>query len=134
MKKILLFTLVTLFSVGLFAQTTENQTENTAEITFAKVEHSYGIIEQGANGTCEFEFTNTGKDPIVLTNVQASCGCTTPEWPREPIKSGEKSKIVVKYNTNSVGSFRKTIRVFSNAKTNPVVLTISGEVKPKTQS
>jgi hypothetical protein len=133
MKKILL-TLSALFLVGLVnAQTTEIKEEAPkGEITFVTLEHDYGTMEFDANGTCVFEFANTGKVVLTLDNVQASCGCTAPEWSKEPIKPGDKGKITVKYNTKNPGTFQKTIRVFSNASVSPVVLTIKGEVKPQT--
>jgi len=134
MKQILLL-LSSLFFVGMLsAQTTETkQEEIKGEITFAVLEHNYGTIEYDANGTCEFEFTNTGKVVLTLNNVQASCGCTAPEWSKEPIKPGEKGKIIVKYNTKIAGTFQKSIKVFSNATVSPVVLIIKGDVKPKVQ-
>jgi len=137
MKKIILSISAILFVGMLSAQTTQTvqsvQEEPKTEITFASLEHNYGTIEYDANGTCEFEFTNTGKIALVLNNVQASCGCTTPEWTKEPVKPEEKGKITVKYNTKNVGPFQKTIRVYSNATVSPVILTIKGEVKPQAQ-
>lgn len=119
----------------LSAQTTETVvSEDKGEMTFASLEHNYGTIEFNGNGTCEFEFTNTGKIVLVLNNVQASCGCTAPEWSKEPIKPNEKGKITVKYNTQIAGPFQKLIRVYSNAASNPITLTIKGEVKPQVQS
>ncbi len=134
MKKILL-SLSALFIAGmLHAQTPEvQQKANKANITFASLEHNYGIVEWDSNGTCVFEFTNNGKEVLTLTNVQASCGCTAPEWSKEPIKPGEKWKITVKYNTKIPGMFQKQIRVSSNATEEPIVLTIKGEVKPQAQ-
>lgn len=134
MKKIILSVSAILLFGMLSAQTTETPvTTNTGEITFKTLEHNYGTVEFNANGTCEFEFTNTGKVALILNNVQASCGCTTPDWSKEPIKPGDKGKITVKYNTQIPGPFQKQIRVFSNAATNPVVLVIKGEVKPQAQ-
>jgi hypothetical protein len=139
MKKIL-FSLSALFLIGMVnaqttgtTQVTQPVDETKTEITFTSLEHNYGTIEFDANGTCEFEFTNTGKVALTLSNVQASCGCTAPEWSKEPIKPGEKGKITVKYNTKLPGTFQKTIKVFSNSTVSPVVLTIKGEIKPKTQ-
>ncbi len=131
MKKIA-FTFIALFlGTFLFAQEKTPAVENKAEITFAKTVNDYGTIEQASNGTCEFEFTNTGKEALTLFNVQASCGCTAPEWSKEPVNPGSKGKIVVKYNTNGIGKFQKSITVYSNAKNNPTILTIKGEVVPK---
>jgi hypothetical protein len=99
-----------------------------SDINFEETVHDYGTIEKGANGDCEFNFTNTGDEPLILSNVQASCGCTTPSWPREPIAPGEKGAIKVHYDTQRVGGFNKTITVTSNGKTDRVVLRISGTV------
>jgi len=140
MKKIILSISAILFVGMLSAQTTQTtqtvqavQEEPKTEITFTSLEHNYGSIEYDANGTCEFEFTNTGKIALVLVDVKASCGCTAPEWSKEPIKPGDKGKIIVKYNTKNVGPFQKTVRVLSNATVSPVILTIKGEVKPQAQ-
>jgi hypothetical protein len=102
-----------------------------AEIAFTENEHNFGEIEQGGNGTYEFEFKNTGTDPLIINSVQATCGCTTPKWTNEPVNENSTGKISVKYNTQIIGKFTKTIRVYSNAKTPTVVLKIKGVVKPK---
>lgn len=134
MKKLIL-SISAIFFFGMLSAQTEQTTtvEEKGEINFVSLEHNYGTVEFNANGSCEFEFTNTGKIVLVLNNVQASCGCTAPEWSKEPIKPGDKGKITVKYNTMIPGPFQKQIRVYSNAATNPVVLTIKGEVKPQQQ-
>ncbi len=134
MKRILL-SISTIFIFGMLsAQTTETTVnEPKGEISFASLEHDYGSVDFNGNGTCEFEFTNTGKVILMLNNVQASCGCTTPDWSKEPIKPGDKGKITVKYNTQIPGPFQKQIRVYSNAAVNPVVLTIKGGVKAQVQ-
>ena len=125
----LLFISVAAFNV--FSQEEINSYQDTKdipEIYFENTTHNYGTIEHNGNGICEFTFKNTGKESLLLTNVKASCGCTTPTWPKEPIKKGKKGIIVVKYNTKITGSFTKTIRVYSNAKTSPVTLKITGTV------
>ncbi len=101
------------------------------EITFESLVHDYGQIMQGDNGVCEFVFKNTGKADLLLTNCRSSCGCTVPEWPKDPIPAGKKATIKVKYNTNRIGAINKTITVESNAVNNRVVLTIKGNVSPK---
>ena len=112
---------------------TNQDTQDIPEIYFENTTHDFGNIEYNGDGICEFTFKNTGKEPLLLTNVKASCGCTTPTWPKEPIKHGKKGTIVVKYNTKITGAFTKTIRVYSNAKTNVVTLKITGTVsKPNT--
>ena len=107
--------------------------DTTLVITFESLVHDYGTIQQGADGSCEFVFANTGKTPLVLSNVRASCGCTVPTWPKEPILPGAKSSIKVVYNTNNVGNFQKAITVNSNAKNAEVILTIKGNVEAKKQ-
>lgn len=109
------------------------QSDTTLVISFEKTVHEYGTIEQGSDGGAEFVFTNSGKTPLVLSNVRASCGCTVPTWPKEPILPGAKSSIKVVYNTNLVGNFHKSITVNSNAKNSEVVLSIKGNVVAKKQ-
>lgn len=75
-----------------------------------------------------FEFKNNGKTPVIITGVQTSCGCTAAEKPTEPIAKGKSSKIVVTYDTKRVGNFTKTITVTTNASTEPIILTITGNV------
>lgn len=132
MKKIILSLLViSLGAINVFSQeeiNTNQDTKNMPEIYFKNTTHDYGTIEKNANGICEFTFKNTGKEPLLLTNVRASCGCTTPTWPKEPIKKGKKGTIIVKYNTRIIGGFTKFITVYSNAKTTPVKLKITGKV------
>ncbi len=102
-----------------------------ADIKMDKLTHDYGTIQQGGNGECEFKFTNNGKEPLVITNCQGSCGCTVPQWPKEPILPGKSSVIKVKYDTNRVGGIYKTVTINSNAKSGNVVLTIKGTVEAK---
>lgn len=102
-----------------------------ADIKMDKLTHDYGNIVQGGNGECEFKFTNNGKEPLVITNCQGSCGCTVPQCPKDPILPGKSSVIKVKYDTNRVGGIYKTVTVNSNAKSGNVVLTIKGNVEAK---
>jgi hypothetical protein len=103
---------------------------NGAEMTFESEVIDYGTIEHNANGLREFKFKNTGKEPLIISNGVGSCGCTVPEWPKEPIKPGASGVIKVKYATDRVGAFEKTITLTSNAKTPSKVLKIKGTVKP----
>jgi len=129
MKRYIFIVLFSLLTInGLFSQSGQPAAKDS--IKFDKTTFDYGTIAQGSSGLCEFKFINTGKSPIVLSNVTASCGCTTPEWPKNPVKPGEAGTVKVKYNTQIIGHFGKTITVFSNAVNSPVVLQILGEVKP----
>jgi hypothetical protein len=95
---------------------------------FKTEEHSFGNIPEGPSVSYDFEFTNIGKEPIILSNVQASCGCTTPTWPKEPITPGKSGKITATYSTQGrPGPFTKTITVTSNVGSK--VLKISGTVE-----
>ena len=121
------------FAIISKAQTTDTKTKtnvdaHSSEIYFSETVHDYGTIKKGADGTCEFTFKNTGDEPLVLSNVKASCGCTIPTWPKDPILPGKSNVIKVVYDTKRVGLINKTITVMSDAKTNPVVLTIKGTV------
>ena len=111
---ILLITAFFLISIGLKAQTAEKKdNSNLSEITFSNLEYDYGTIMKGADGSCEFKFKNTGNEPLILSNVHASCGCTIPSWTKEPVMPGKEGVIKVTYNTNRIGAISKSITVES---------------------
>src|ERR1700742_843891 len=87
----------------------------------------FGKIPQGRPAVTSFEIVNTGSTPLKLDNVQASCGCTTPVWSRDPIEAGGVAKIVVGYNAYAQGPFTKTVTIVYNTNRSKI-LTISGEV------
>ncbi len=103
-----------------------------AEITFETTVHDFGKLPFGGDGTYEFKFKNTGKEPLVINNVKTRCGCTVPVWPKEPIPKRKSGTILVKYDTKRQGTFSKTITVYSNGSTQPITLTIKGEVQQPT--
>lgn len=134
MKKYLLIVLIiTISIVGCAQSGNNNKSGDKPEMIFKKAEHNFGIIEYDGDGTHEFVFKNTSKLPLIITKVNSSCGCTTPEWSKEPVKPKKKGKIMVKFDTKRVGSFVKSVTVYSNAKNSPVRLVIRGEVKPKAE-
>lgn len=100
-------------------------------LAFDFLEYNFGEIDLAGDGTCTFTFYNKGKEPLLLTNVNASCGCTTPSWTRDPIQPGEKGEIKVKYNTNIQGSFNKAVVVNSNGTPSVITLRVKGVVKPR---
>lgn len=102
---------------------------NAPVIAFETLEHDYGTFMQGGDGVYEFKFKNEGKEPLILSNVRSSCGCTIPTWPKHPIMPGESEIIKVKYDTKRVGSFHKSIYIYSNAKKSTVTLKIKGTIK-----
>ena len=132
MKKFFLLSMfVSMALMTLNAQEAKVQETPTdgPKINFTEIEHNYGTIQKGGDGNCEFTFTNDGNEPLILSNVKASCGCTTPSWTKEPVMPGKTGTIKVRYNTNNVGGFNKTITVTSNAINSPrVVLKIKGNV------
>ncbi len=135
MKKILVVALLVLGTVAANAQETAKKAKtitskvNGAGMVFANEVIDYGTITQNAEGKREFVFTNNGTSPLVITNAQGSCGCTVPSSPKEPIAPGAKGVIGVKYDTNRVGPFTKTVTISSNATGQPTkVLTIKGNV------
>ncbi len=128
-KLVLVFALV--FSVAIAGAQVEKKS-NGPEITFKTTTHDYGTIYVNGDGTYNFEFTNTGNEPLILSKPRSSCGCTVPSWPKEPILPGETNKIKVTYNTHKVGAFNKTVTVYSNSKTKAtVLLRIKGKVATK---
>ena len=92
-----------------------------AKIEFKAYTIDYGTINKGADGIRTFEFTNTGDEPLIVSNVKSSCGCTIPKNQKKPILPGENGEIEVKYDTNRVNPIRKTITVTSNAINAPTV-------------
>jgi len=100
-----------------------------AGMVFENETIDYGTIAHNADGKREFVFTNNGNKPLIITNTQGSCGCTVPTSPKEPILPGAKAVIGVKYATDRIGAFTKTVTVTSNAEGMPTkTLTIKGNV------
>ena len=127
MKK-LIATLTLVFAGVALTFGQANTNPNAPQISFEKETHDYGTIDQGANGTYEFVFTNTGKEPLIITNAKGSCGCTVPAWPNEPIAPGASDVIKVKYDTKRLGAFNKSVTITSNAATPTKVIKIKGKV------
>jgi hypothetical protein len=100
----------------------------SSDITFKDLKHSFGKIKQNKPVTYEFLFTNAGGKPLIVENAMAGCGCTTPEYPKEPIGKGKGSKITVTYNAAAMGAFKKDVTVKFANHAEPVVLVIEGEV------
>lgn len=104
------------------------------KLNFVKESHDFGEVPEGKIATHEFEFVNTGNQPIVISNVQASCGCTTPFWTKEPVMPGKKGSIKASFNSSGrPGNFSKSITVTSNAAEPTKVLKFNGTVVGKDQ-
>lgn len=129
MKKLIYLLGILFMMSGIATAQEAAQKQNGPAIQFAKTVHDYGNIPYNGNGECEFAFTNTGNEPLILQKPKSSCGCTIPTWPKEPILPGESDVIKVTYRTNRPGVINKSVTVTSNAKNNPtVVLRIKGTV------
>ncbi len=114
------------------AETPEEKAKNQGqEIWFDSYIHDYGEIQVDSDGTWTFKFKNLGENAVVINRVRSSCGCTVPEWSREPIESGSEGSITVKYNTALTGTFMKSLTVYSSAANSPVKLQIKGKVVAK---
>jgi hypothetical protein len=132
MKRVFLICMTLFFAVAMYAQqanTAPVDTTAKAKITFETLNHDFGVLPVGGDGSTIFKFKNEGKVPLVLASVQASCGCTTPSWTRDPIAPGATGEIKVTYDTKRIGTFSKSITVTSNAVNPTVILRIAGEVK-----
>jgi hypothetical protein len=129
MKRIIIFLNLMLIAGFIFGQS--QATPQGAFIQFDKTVYDYGTITQNDDGSCTFTFTNTGNEPLVLSSVRSSCGCTVPSWSREPILPGKSGEIKVVYDTRRLGSINKQVTVMSNATNPTIVLKIKGKVQAK---
>ncbi len=114
MKKIVTILFLSVLSISMNAQDETVATEGPA-FQFEDEVLDYGKIEKGSNGVRVFKFTNIGNAPLIVEQVKGSCGCTVPTKPEAPIMPGETGEISVKYDTNRVGGFSKTVTITSNA-------------------
>jgi len=121
--------LVLVFAVVLgFAFNAAAQGSAKAEFKFNEEKHDFGKIPQGKPVSTQFSFTNIGEEPLILTSVQPTCGCTVADYTKTPVKKGDKGVINITYNAAAAGGFTKAIVVTSNAATPQKNLVISGEV------
>ncbi|UCE93716.1 MAG: DUF1573 domain-containing protein [Flavobacteriaceae bacterium] len=130
MKKILILLFIGVMSIPVNGQTKEEiKKDYTGPVfEFETRVIDYGEIAANSDGNRVFKFKNIGKSPLIISNVKGSCGCTVPTKPEEPIMPGETGEIGVKYATNRIGPFSKTITISSNAYEPQVVLKIKGRV------
>ncbi|MEY3398541.1 MAG: hypothetical protein RL220_1135 [Bacteroidota bacterium] len=141
MKKIFSFTII--LAALLVAGCGSEQEKPKVEVTNAggpfltvdKENHDFGKMAFGSDASCVFTISNTGDQPLILSECKATCGCTVPECNKEPIAPGETSEIKVTYDTKHKGPFNKLIKVYSNSTEGPEkMLRISGEVLPDENS
>jgi hypothetical protein len=118
------------------APTTEKPADGKYPVmTFNKKEHDFGVINEGDKVETVFTFTNTGEADLLITNASASCGCTVPDYPKEPIKPGKSGKMKVSFDSNGKpGLQQKTINITANTVTGREVLSIKANVTAKPKS
>lgn len=126
MKKLFLTTILSIFALVTFAA-------GEAEIKFEKTSHNFGSFPETEKVSCTFKFTNTGDNMLVIHQAIASCGCTVPQYPKQPIKPGESGEIKVTYDGSGKfpGHFKKSITLRTNAKQEIVRLYIEGDMVGK---
>ncbi len=132
MKKVLFATFcLVAMAFGANAQNAGAAVQGGAMISVNKEVHDYGEIKQGGDPYCEFTVKNTGNAPLIISNAVGSCGCTVPEWSREPVMPGKTTIIKVKYDTNRPGPINKSVTITSNASNEPsMMIKIKGNVTP----
>lgn len=118
-----------LFILGFLAFGTMTASAQGPVMTFEVTTVDYGTIEKGGDPIRHFKFTNTGNEPLIIKSGKGSCGCTVPTYPQEPIMPGESANVDVRYDTQRVGNFNKTVTLTTNETDSTHTLTIKGEVK-----
>lgn len=131
MKKIGLF--LSLFALVIAFQANA-QSDTGAVIKFKEKEVDFGDIKQGDKVSHTFELTNTGTTPLIISNVAATCGCTVPSWPKEPVAPGATAKIQVSFNSaGKMGAQNSVVRIYSNASEPIEKISLKSNVLPKTK-
>ena len=108
----------------------EDVKKSGAVIEFESTTVNFGEIEKGSDPLRTISFTNTGTEPLIISNARGSCGCTVPTWPREPILPGESSEIKIRYDTKRVGPINKTVKLTTNDAIGTHTLRLKGKVLP----
>jgi hypothetical protein len=126
MKKLMLSLVVSVIALAGFAQTGAKKAEDV--VKFKEIRHNFGKIKQGVPVTYDFEFLNVGNEPVIIETATASCGCTTPTWPQQPVMKTKADKIKAGFNAAAPGAFEKTVFVKIKGIDVPYELKIAGEV------
>jgi hypothetical protein len=103
--------------------------KNDALIHFENKEHDFGKLSLKKEAQITFQFTNPGNTPLVIFDVKTSCGCTVPDWTKNPVNPGGHGEIKIKYDAESPGAFHKTITVYFNGEASPETLSVKGQVE-----
>ncbi|HLF34865.1 MAG TPA: DUF1573 domain-containing protein [Cyclobacteriaceae bacterium] len=123
--------LIFIFIMSLIPALSSAQDSDSARFSFDKVKHDFGDIFQGKTSETVFSFTNTGKLPLIISNIFTTCGCTAPTWPREPVPPNGKGEIKIAFNsTGKIGIQNKVVTIMSDAAGGPFYLKISANILP----
>lgn len=128
LKVTILISVLVLCNAGCKSSPEEKAKDHGQEIWFEEKMHDYGVMEKDSDGSWAFTFKNIGEKAFVINRVRSTCGCTVPEWPKEPIEPGASGEISVIYDTKTTGTFLKSVIVYSTAVNSPVKLQIKGKV------
>ncbi len=135
MKKILIAFFALALTTSVMSQTKSAQSTATVQqkkadeaVKFTELKHDFGKIKQSVPVTYDFTFQNVGNQPVVIETASASCGCTTPTWPKTPVTKSKTEKISAGFNAAAPGVFEKTITVKVAGYDQPLELRITGEV------
>lgn len=126
MKRFMLSLLLVSTAFFSFSQSAAKKAEDM--VKFKEVRHNFGKIKQGVPVTYDFEFTNIANEPVIIENATASCGCTTPVWPQQPVMKAKSDKIKAGFNAAAAGPFEKTIFIKLKGIDARYELKIAGEV------
>jgi hypothetical protein len=139
MKQLLgIFAIVLMATFQLAAQATPTEATpaapaSKAVLTLASDVVDYGTIDQGSEPLRLAKFTNTGTEPLIISGAKGSCGCTVPNWPKDPIMPGETSQIEIRYDTKRVGAINKTVTVTSNDAVGKHTIRVIGNINAVAQ-
>lgn len=122
------FILCMILSIASWGQADATETTDGPVMTFESMVVDYGDIEQNSERKRTLKFTNTGTEPLVISNARGSCGCTVPTWPKEPVMPGETSELVITYDTKRLGKINKTVTLTTNEGGNPHVIKVVGTI------
>lgn len=132
MKKYMMLMLALVFSFAVLAQNSPAEKPNGPYMKFEKTSHDFGDIYHGDKVEHTFRFTNTGTEPVIITNIATQCGCTAPKWPKDPVLPGAKAEITVSFDSKGKsGKQNKVITIISNAVNDNNTLTIVTNILTK---
>jgi len=110
---------------------TSGQDKNGSQFEFEETNYDFGDIQQGEKAEHIFSFKNTGNQPLIISNIVTTCGCTAPTWPKDPVPPGEKGEIKIVFNSSGkVGKQNKIITIFSNSINNKERITVKANIIP----